>query len=405
MMNELLTVIVQTSPLPSHPSTALLEALFRSFDRVTHLKECNIFILADGCEDDKHFVDKKGGAAEINEKKNKSVNYKHGTVSQDTASDYRLHLHLLQNKIDNQHVPFNSSGNGTIQLLKLPHRHGSARAISAAFEILSVHTPYVLIAQHDNFFVRDVTYLQQLINYMEIENTKSWLQCVHFPSTATLNYVQKVKRRYGLDIQQLCKKAPQDMSLIHHGVFIPLVFWYGRTHIARTKYYTEKILCEFTLKAGDHLEELWGTKQLNEVLELKKYDDFEKMLATLHATYGNYVFFDIEKVDEQHEVLYHMSGRKVRAAAPVTSNDAVHSDDTESKSENATSLYPQEKSFTTARRAMAVVPGLDSIDDGKVKSSKPQTKFRQRCFHCGEKGHSFKFCPQKCMPEIETLIL
>ena len=169
MMNELLTVIVQTSPLPSHPSTALLEALFRSFDRVTHLKECNIFILADGCEDDKHFVDQEGGAAEKNEKRNKSVNYKHGTVSQDTASDYRLHLHLLQNKIDNQHVPFNSSGNGTIQLLKLPHRHGSARAISAAFEILSVHTPYVLIAQHDNFFVRDVNYLQQLINYRKLK--------------------------------------------------------------------------------------------------------------------------------------------------------------------------------------------------------------------------------------------
>ena len=50
-MEQLLTVIIQTSPLPSHPSTALLEALFRSFDRVDGLKEANIVILADGCDE------------------------------------------------------------------------------------------------------------------------------------------------------------------------------------------------------------------------------------------------------------------------------------------------------------------------------------------------------------------
>mmetsp|Transcript_5346 Transcript_5346/g.11771 ORF Transcript_5346/g.11771 Transcript_5346/m.11771 type:complete len:85 (+) Transcript_5346:27-281(+) len=49
-MHELLTVLIQTSPIPSHPSTALLEALFRSFEKADGLLESRIIILADGCE-------------------------------------------------------------------------------------------------------------------------------------------------------------------------------------------------------------------------------------------------------------------------------------------------------------------------------------------------------------------
>ena len=177
-MENLLTVIVQTSPLPSHPSTALLEALFRSFDRVKHLKDCNIIILCDGAcdEDDKDVKDTK---------QSKKINYKHGSINQDKVNDYLLHLDLLQQKIDNKEAPFISTNNGTIKLLKLPYRHGSARAIKAAFPI---NTPYVLIAQHDNFFVHDVNYLKDMLKFLdEEEETKSWLQSIHFVSTATLN--------------------------------------------------------------------------------------------------------------------------------------------------------------------------------------------------------------------------
>ena len=51
-MDKLLVVIVQTSHLPSYPSTALIEAQFRSFDRVKCLKDCNIIILCDGCDEE-----------------------------------------------------------------------------------------------------------------------------------------------------------------------------------------------------------------------------------------------------------------------------------------------------------------------------------------------------------------
>jgi len=388
-MENLLTVIVQTSPLPSHPSTALLEALFRSFDRVKHLKDCNIIILCDGAcdEDDEHVKDTK---------QSKKINYKHGSINQDKVNDYLLHLDLLQQKIDNKEAPFISTNNGTIKLLKLPYRHGSARAIKATFPI---NTPYVLIAQHDNFFVHDVNYLKDMIMFLDEEDAKSWLQCIHFRSTATLNYVQKIKRRYDIDLQMLRKRPQSSLD----GELIPLVFWYGRTHIARTSYYKDKILCR-ELKQGDHLEELWGVHQLNEILELKKKsstdvdnNNFEMQFKMLHAPYGNYVFFehDVDENIQQKEVLYHMNGRKVRA---TTSDKSMHSttgDITSSSSTTQTSFNPHRNSFTTAKSTVAVVPGLEYVNDSsQTKPSSKQKKFKQNCFHCGEKGHSKKFCPK-----------
>ena len=253
--------------------------------------------------------------------------------------------------------------------------------------------------QHDNFFIRDVDYLKQLIQFMEKETTKTWLQCVHFPSTATLNYVQKVKRRYKFDLQKYCKKLPQDTSQLR-GEFIPLVFWYGRTHLARTSYYTGqsstpttstvRVLGEFTLKAKDHLEELWGTKQLRDIMELKKssqcsdggVDDFEEV----HSKYGNYVFFDslVEGEHEQHEVLYHLSGRKV-VASDESSSNTHPSTSLEKHTTGQSTFNPQGKSFTTARRCMAVVPGLKIVTK-QANDGTPKSRFRQNCFHCGEKG-------------------
>lgn len=400
-MDKLLTAIIQTSPLPSHPSTALLDALFRSFDRVKHLKACNIVILCDGCEEEPS-LQRDGDVEKKNDVTTKdNPNYKHGSVSQEVADNYRQHLQILQDKIDAKEPPFISEENGTIKLLKLPYRHGSARAIAAAFQILSIGTPYILIGQHDNFFVRDVDYLRELIQFMERE---PWLHCVHFPSTATLNYAQKVKRRYNLDLEQFCRRS-KDPSL--NGEFIPLVFWYGRTHIARTTYYTTQssapasvsILNNFTFQAGDHLEELWGTTQLSEIMQLKKSKNcnvVKEDFSNVHRKYGNYVFFEdtVNGRNEQCEVLYHLSGRKVIAASKETSDGSVSTGFIRENTDQG-AFNPLENSFTTARRAMAVVPGLEFAHkpssgagltcDGK-ETAKPKSKFRQRCFHCGEKG-------------------
>ncbi|KAL7525057.1 hypothetical protein ACHAWF_001190, partial [Thalassiosira exigua] len=78
---------------------------------------------------------------------------------------------------------FNPQGNSSVELLELPRRHGLAKAIKAAFELIPVATPCVLAAQHDNFFVQDVAYLPRMLRFLEREETEAWLSCVHFPST------------------------------------------------------------------------------------------------------------------------------------------------------------------------------------------------------------------------------
>jgi hypothetical protein len=408
-MEKLLTVLIQTSPLPSHPSTALLEALFRSFDRVEGLKEAKIIILADGCESEEITADDDDDHNNNNDDDNKKANFKHGKAPLETRTKYKQHLHLLKEKIGNMQSPFNPLKNGTIHLLELPYRHGSARAIAAAFESQAISTPYILIGQHDNFFVRDVSYLSTILQYMEEDNTKSWLKCVHFPSTATLNYVKKVKRRYGLDISNFCVDLNGGTSS-----FIPLVFWYGRTHLARTSYYTSFILKQYpNLQVSDHLEELFGTVQLNQLNTIKGRHDFEDEFSRVHDKYGNYVFFDNDNPEEQTEVLYHMSGRKVRAAtnsAPSTEQELPQQSDTQRT--NNTSFNPHANSFTTARRSVASVPGLEFVPSGKNNGSSSSSsitlkRFKQNCFHCGKKGHSFKFCPsiqeENGMPCIDVL--
>ena len=85
-MEEILTVLIQTSPIPSHPSLALLEALFKSFQKADGLLESNIVILCDGCEEIIKGQQQNNGDSD---RKNEKENHKHGKASQETAKRYR----------------------------------------------------------------------------------------------------------------------------------------------------------------------------------------------------------------------------------------------------------------------------------------------------------------------------
>lgn len=367
-MNQLLTVIVQTSPIPSHPSTALLQALFRSFHHVKGLRECRILLVCDGCN-------------EISSDQEEGL--KRGKVSSDSAIRYRQHLERLEREIRN--APFG----GLVELLVLKERHGSARAIELA---VSTHleTPFVMICQHDNLFVADVP-LRSILTAM---NENPWLKAVHFCATATLNYIQKVKKRYGLDVQP---RMVEELTF----PLVPLVFWFGRTHVARSEYYRDFVLNR-ELKTGDHLEELLGETQLCDVC---------KNGMKAHALYGNFV------LDQGKEVLYHLSGRRVRAVNEERpcNDEATLQQNTEGNDEKGSEKMEDTdqtdasndgtSSFSTARSCRAIVPGLEFLPE--TSGPPPTGRFRQKCFHCGVKGHSFKFCPDSTrnLPEVETIDL
>ena len=397
-MDQLLTVLIQTSPIPSHPSTALLEALFRSFQRADGLLESTVLIVCDGCEE-----------ATAGEKENN----KHGKASRSTVERYRQHLQLLESAVTSRQPPFLPQGNGSIQVLQLQERHGSAQAIQAVFP--QIQTPLIMVCQHDNFFVKDIPFRVCVEQMYHNNGLGIGLKCLHFLSTATIDYRTKCRKRYNVQIN--C----HDADYIQQGAkLVPLIFWYGRTHISYTDHYRDTILNR-QLQKKDHLEELLGLAQLEDI-RTRGFD-------IAFPDYGTFVLDDMEA----KEVIYHLSGRRVRAAATQRGKTGIDSNEptkvshpnTATASSNETAALPtndkQEQSaidngrssFTTARSCRAVVPGLDIIGapadaDAKSSQPKPKGRFRQNCFHCGQKGHSYKYCPNmtdRDVPTTETIDL
>ena len=158
----------------------------------------------------------------------------------------------------------------------------------------------------------------------------------------------------------------------------------------RDSYYTHFLLKERTLRVGDHLEEVFGVTQLRDIQK--------RGVAEAHPLWGNFV------LDQGKEVLYHLSGRRVRAAVADPSSDDVLDNGHEGRSSevNESNALPGQAptdeacgSFTTARSVRAVVAGLEiiPIEESIDNDGVPQGKFKQRCFRCGEKGHSYRYCP------------
>jgi hypothetical protein len=132
--------------------------------------------------------------------------------------------------------------------------------------------------------------------------------------------------------------------------------------------------------------------------------------------------------------MYHLSGRRVRAASNsttttttaqefVTQESAIKASRHDAMAASATAATtnestvnhhasPSSSSFTTARSCRAIVPGLEIISEyhqhsDSNNSKNPKGRFKQKCFHCGEKGHSYKWCPtaQETIIPTETIDL
>ncbi|CAB9526080.1 expressed unknown protein [Seminavis robusta] len=407
-MDKLLTVIVQTSPIPSHASTALLEALFRSFCHADGFLESTILIVCDGCQ-------------VVKEQSGETENHKHGKASLETAQRYREHLVRLRHAVDTQQPPFVPHQNGSIKLLELERRHGSACAIQAAFVKRKIQTPLVMVCQHDNFFIHTVPFRACVHAMVERPGLGVGVQCLHFLSTATLNYQEKIQKRYHMDISKATVEIHLDNNTRKFQL-VPLVFWYGRSHLSYTDHYRNTILNNNhrPLQVGDHLEELLGVAQLHDIQR--------RGMETAFSDYGTYVL----DPGDGKEVIYHLSGRRVRAAATTTTEQQQQQqqDATMGHEEGAT-ISPQEKndtttihpqqqgqppgSFTTARSCRAIVPGLEIVSDYQDNNNQsttankaPKGRFKQKCFHCGNKGHSYKYCPNMTnndTPNTETIDL
>ena len=139
-VQKLLTVIITTSPIQSHPSSKLLEDVLDSFWHVPDLCSCRKLLVCDGFKviSPKH----KDGSGTNNQSKK-------GLVSAEVGRRYEEFVDSVTERATAGVHPFNA---GPTEVIRLEKHMGFAYAVKEALS--RVDTPYVMVVQHDFAFVR-----------------------------------------------------------------------------------------------------------------------------------------------------------------------------------------------------------------------------------------------------------
>lgn len=203
-LSELLTIVVTTSPIRSHPSTEMLEQTFDTFqfagDEFAY--ECPKVIVCDGCrvldEDNNDGEEKKD---ETNPPKitRKYANIKQtlrngiATAGQaDNYKEFKAGLRKLcdeANKPSEKKSPFRNA-----RVVELEERHGYGFALRHAL-CHCVDTPYVCVIQHDRTFLRP-TPIKEVVAAMD-NDAEQKVKYVGVSMRSNMMYFDIFSGKYG----------------------------------------------------------------------------------------------------------------------------------------------------------------------------------------------------------------
>ena len=227
-LSSVVTVVVCTSPIPSHPSSALLDATLESFALCTGgLQYCRTVVVCDGC-----IIDEA------------NPHSKWGRVTAAQRSAYDAFKATLRRKA--------SSTSCSFEVIELTSHHGFARAVLAAVES-AVRTELCLVVQHDWLFVSPgfdaLGAAEAMLQHPGV------LPYVGAMSLSTVGYRERANQRYGVDIE------PATLS-IGSLRFLPLLMLQDKPFLAQRQWLCE--LCSAT-PLGKFPEDTVGQIQLNGV--------------------------------------------------------------------------------------------------------------------------------------------
>ena len=240
---QLLTVIITTSPISTHPSTAMLEEVVGSFALVPGLRSCPTVVVFDGY------------------KVKDQPRYRSGHVTADGAERYREYVRrVLRLGLGAPLVLAERMGFGFALRAGLREVRARARAVLARSSTPSrgsrlslslsplarkVRTPFVLVVQHDRNFVRRVD-ARAIVAAMC--RHRAWLQYAGLPTG-----VSGMKLRPSRSGTRACRRARRStaraavlsryaLRLEHVATdeglrLMPLVQWYDSTHVCATAHY------------------------------------------------------------------------------------------------------------------------------------------------------------------------
>ena len=301
----LLTVIVTTSAVQSNPNTAMLETVLSSFSLVPGLDQCRRIIVCDGCRVAARARPRKGtvtadGAAayfEFIERLKRLFRAERNRACADCDSseidcddDTRV-FYCTERQSSEPSADQNSD-----LLLVLGQRHGFGGAVEAALR--HVRSPYVMVVQHDNNFIRGFD-LGAVLRAM-----RRWpdvLKKVDVLSTTTLRYAHAAPSKRGMPGLRLVPFAPA-LEDEHEPLLLrPMLYWYDKTHICSTDYYRRFVFAPGSVKRGEFIEDCVGQRQLAAIRQ-------HGMAA--HAEYGVYLLEDERQGVQDDVCIRHLHGRK-----------------------------------------------------------------------------------------------
>ena len=267
-LEKLVTVIVTTSPIPDHPSTAMLEHTVTSFRHVEGLASCRIIIVCDGVRSSEQDA------------------LKRGLVTSETEVNYRGYIASLRHLIlehRSTNGPFH-----TAEVLELDSHQGFGWALWAGLRI--VDTRYVLVAQHDYCFERSVDLFSVT---QAMADSSGGVSYVLMPSQSTRGYIHKISSQYRI-------KLEAEMQDFGSTQLCPLLFWYDKTHIAEREHYIKTVFDSGRVGQGQFIEDTLGQEML---AECKTSHDWR----AAHRPYATYLL-----MDDDSPAIRHSHGRRWR---------------------------------------------------------------------------------------------
>ena len=303
-----LTVVITSSPVPSHPSDQLLEVVLRSFSLIPGLCSCRTLVVCDGC---------RAHAAGARPRP------RQGVYAPDAVQRYETYKHAIAAKAAAGVFPYNN-----VEVLALPTRHGFAFAIKAALE--HVVTPTVMIVHHDQRFIRPIN-LHAMVHLLTSATGggTSGYKYFGFPSRGTVKYASQALGKHGIDVNSFAcslgsileRRLPVDASpstcrtdtsthvaastatpdraecheeCVPRPRLLPLLSWYDRTHVVLTEHY-RTVLSTGVARKGSFMEDTVGQLQLAQL----KRDGMSS-----HASFGTWLWDD-----SSDAAIYHINGQ------------------------------------------------------------------------------------------------
>ena len=216
-MQELLTIIVTTSPIQSHPSTELLERTFSTFALAgeSFVYQCRKVIVCDGCriltdnnsDNNNNNSNQKTNTAPVSKKHSSTKQaLRNGIATQDQATNYTEFKKRLQT-LCRDAPPDSPFVHTTVQ--ELTSRHGYGFALRHALRHC-VTTPYVCVIQHDRTFMRP-TPIEDTLRAMW--HNRSVIKYVGMTMRSNLRYADIFMSKYGKgayqQLQSLVLRPPE----------------------------------------------------------------------------------------------------------------------------------------------------------------------------------------------------